>query len=416
LNAVINPKVGHLSPSSYNIILGTEESGLFPEGEEAVSGAKKIDDYTLTIQTKYPVLLDIFNTNVSSNLKALPKHFLENELPENLIKAQFFQRPTISNGPFLFKEYVTGQYLTYEKNKDYFLGEPKIDILNFKVLSGTQITAQLETGEIDLNFPGVGNIPNDDYDRIRGLTNVRIVDGVASNMQVLVYNNLVLDNVLVRRAIDLSLDREGILKNVLKGEAFIAKTPSTERIQYYNRDVAKYTFDPERAKQLLAQSGWDLSRKIVFLVPTGNTTRERACTVIAENIKAIGLNIEIEKADFATVMARTQKHEYEITIIGTPTYPFNHITMFRSFVNNWTSYNKLNPRIDPLVELIRSNVDENVVRDGYLELQQIIADDVPVSGLYGELGINAINKRLIYGELFVYGPLLDVEKWDVVAN
>jgi peptide/nickel transport system substrate-binding protein len=412
-NVYTNPAVGVLDPSTYNRILGTDESGLFPEGAGGLEGVSKIDDFTLTIQTKNPVLPDVFHSAISANLRAMPKHILGNEAPENLIKSRFLQSPTVSNGPLLFREYVPGQYLSLEKNKDYFLGEPKIDILNFRILSGTQLTAQLETGEIDLNFPLVGNIPNDDYDRIRGLSNVRVLDGVPSNMQVLVYNNIVLDNVLVRRAIDLAIDRDGILKNVLKGEAFVSKTPVTDHIQYYNEEAARYTYDPEKAKQLLAQSGWDLSRKIVFLVPTGNTTRERVCTVIAENIKAIGLNIVIEKADFPTTMSSVLKHDFEISMIGTPNYPFNQIVLLRSFVNGWTSYNLLNPHADKLVEIINTNVDQAIVRDAYLELQQLISDDVPVSGVYGELGIKAVNKRLIYGELHEYGPLLDFEKWDV---
>jgi peptide/nickel transport system substrate-binding protein len=414
INTIANPAVGMQDPSSLNMIEGTENSGLYPPGATEVSGVKKIDDYTLTITTKYPVAQSSFNLVIGNWLRTMPKHIMEKEAPENVLKSPFFQNPTVTNGPLVFGEYVPSQYLSYKANDTYFLGRPKIDMLNFKILSGTQITAQLENGEIDMNFPGVGYFPTDDYDRISSQPHLRVVTGAPGTVQVLFYNNAVLNNVKLRQAMDLALDRDSILKNIFKGNALMTKTPVTNQIEYWNEAASKYTFDPEQAKKLLAESGWDLSRKLTFLMPTGNSTRERICTMVVENFKAIGLNVVIEKADFSTTVSRVGKRDYEISIIGIPDNPLNQVQYFAFYVDpktGWTGYD--NPRMNELLTTIRTSVDPKVLKDAYYEAQALAAADVPVSGLYCEFSMQAINKRVLYGELAERGPLLDLEQWDV---
>lgn len=413
LNLITNPDVGAHEPSAYNPIVGTDDAGLVADGGE-LEGAKKVDDYTLTIETKYPMTLDIFKLAIGSNLRTLPKHILENEDPQNITKSQFLQAPDVTNGAFKFKEYMAGQYLSLVSNPDYYLGAPKIDTLNFKILTSTQITTQLESGEIDMNWPLIGNIEYSDYERVRSLDNVRTAEGIPSNVQTLFINAESVDNVKVRQAISLAIDREGILENLLNGDGYITKTPVTDRIQYWNEEAAKPEYDLEKAKALLAESGWDLSKEIVFSVPTGNTTREKAATIITESLKSIGLNVTIQKADLATTLGNVQKCNYDISIIGMPDVPLNIIRYLRVYASTkytWTNYS--NPTADELVDTIQSSVDEETIKNSYLELQQLIADEVPVAGIYSEYSLHAVNKRVTYGELKEYGSFVDVEKWDV---
>jgi peptide/nickel transport system substrate-binding protein len=415
-NTYTNPSAGTYNPTIYNIIAGTNDAGLYPQGQSSLEGIKKIDDYTIAVKTKYPVTLTVFTLQLLNRVKGLPKHLLEN-IPVDQIKTNdFWLKLPVSNGPVLFKEYIPSQYLTFVANDQYYLGRPKIDVLNFKILSGTQITAQLESGEVDLNYPGVGNIPNDDYDRILGLPHLHTSRGIPSSFQILYYNVKVIDNVKVRQALDLAIDRDGILQNILKGStaAYVSKTPVSNRIQYWNESAAKYTYDLERAKQLVAESGWDRSKKLVFLVPTGNTTRERICILIAESFKSIGLNVVVEKMDFPTSLAHVQGRDFDIGIVGVPEQPLNDVTLLRTAVSEKYSWNNYaTPRSNYLIDTILSSVDEEVLKNAYYEVQQIIADDVPVSGLYTEYGLSAINNRVTYGHLVELGSFLDFEKWDV---
>ncbi|MDR2210553.1 MAG: ABC transporter substrate-binding protein [Spirochaetaceae bacterium] len=414
LNLYTNPKTGTHEPSTYNIILGTDNSGLIENGGDTLAGVKKIDDHTLTIEVKYPITLDIFNLTLGG-LRTLPRHIYGSEPVENLRKSPLLQNPQVTNGPLKFKEYAAASHITFETNKDFALGKPIIDLINFKFLPGTQITAQLESGEIDMNYPLVGNIPNDDYDRIKRQPHLRTALGVPSNIQVLFINSKTINNLKVRQALDLAIDRQGILDNVLKGAAEISRTPVTNRIQYWNEAASKWVYDPDRARQLINESGWDKSKKIVFALPAGNSTREKVGTILVEAFNNIGLNVVIEKGDFAATLAKVQSaNNYDLSIIGMPDVPFNIVRYLRVYAATqytWTNYS--NPAADRLVDTIQTSIDDTVVKNAYYALQELIAEEVPVAGIYSELALRAVNKRIKYGEIKEYGQLLDIDKWDV---
>ena len=374
---------------------------------------KKIDDYTLSVETKYPITLNIFKLEIGTTLRTMPRHILENEPVETILRCTFFQHPTVTNGAFCFKEYVQGQYLSMTANSNYFRGKPKIDTLNFKILSGNQLSIQLESGEIDMNYPGVGLLPVDDYERVMNMPHLRTERGEPNTVQTLLYNNATL-NVAVRRAMDIAINRDGILQNVFKGEAFMTRTPVSSQVEYWNEEAARYTYDPERARALVAESGWDTATRLVFVVPTGNATRERVCTIIAENFKAIGLNVVIERADMPATLARIQKRDYDITILGMPANVFNLSRNLRYFVDSNDSYTGYSdPSMDALLATIYESVDPDVLRAAYFEAQERIAADAPVSGVYSELALRAVNKRVSFGDLPKFGTLRDLEVWDV---
>ena len=86
------------------------------------------------------------------------------------------QKPTVSNGPFKLVTYQKGQYVEFEANKEYFKGTPKIDALYMKIMPGANITAQLQSGEIDMNEPNIGLIPFEDTDKVKGMPGI-VTDG-----------------------------------------------------------------------------------------------------------------------------------------------------------------------------------------------------------------------------------------------
>jgi peptide/nickel transport system substrate-binding protein len=413
INTFSNPAVGVRDTSVHRIIVGTDENGCFPPGTHGVSGVKKIDNYTLSVETKYPITLNIFKLEIGTSLRTMPRHILEHEPAESILRCAFLQRPTVSNGAFCFKEYVSGQYLSLTANIGYFRGRPKIDILNFKILSGNQLSAQLESGEIDMNYPGVGLLPVDDYERVMKMPHLRTERAEPNTVQTLFYNNTVLD-VEIRRAMDLAIDRDGILRNIFKGEAFMTRTPVSSQVEYWNEVASHYTYDPERARALLVEANWDQAVPLVFVVPTGNMTRERVCTIIAENFKAVGLHVVIERTDMPTTLARIQRRDYDIAMLGMPANVFNLSRNLRYYVDSHDAYTGYhNPAMDALLATIYENVDPAILRAAYLEAQERIAEDAPVSGVYSELALRAVNKRVSFSGLPRFGTLRDLELWDI---
>jgi peptide/nickel transport system substrate-binding protein len=411
---ITDPRAANYDPSDFSLIAGTDDAGFTPNG--TLEGVRKVDEYTVEVTAKNTVTLAAFNQSVGTTLRTLPKHILGDVPPEQIKGHPFYTdaKLSISNGPFLFREYVPAQYATFVKNPDYFLGVPKIDVLNFKILSGTQITAQLEAGEIDMNYPGIGNIPSDDYERVRGFPHIVTENGFAESFNILFYNTKTLNNQKLRQALDLTLDRDIFVSQFLKGTAYTSKTTLTNVVPGWNPEAAKYEYNPEKAKQLLKESGWDVSKKIRFYIPAGNVTRERIMEVIAAGFKSIGLNIAEEKMDFPTSLARIQQREnYDIGIIGVPEYSLVPALSIRMVLGpaGWTNYNT--PRLEELFRITETSVDERAINEALREIQAIEAEAVPASGVYADRALFAKNKRVVYGSLRGVGDFLDAEKWDV---
>jgi len=90
-----------------------------------------------------------------------------------------------------------------DANKDYFKGAPKLEQLNFKVLQGTAISTQLQSGEIDMNIPSVGVISIEDYDKVKGMEGITTVDGPAIASQFMYINEKSVPDAKQRQAISL---------------------------------------------------------------------------------------------------------------------------------------------------------------------------------------------------------------------
>jgi peptide/nickel transport system substrate-binding protein len=414
MNAISNPAVKMPDPSAHRIILGTDEKGLFPQTESGLQGVRKIDDLTLTVETKYPIGLNVFKVDIGTMVRTMPKHVLENANPSTLMDHPFFQKPAVTNGAFVFNERVPMRSLTLAANDNYYLGRPNIDVLEFRVLTGDQIAEQLLSGEIDMNYPGVGNIPIDDYQRIISAPHLNTMRGTPGTVQVLFYNNAVLKDSKVRQAMDLAIDRDGILRDIFQGEAFMTKTPVSSHIEFWNEEAAQYRYDPAEAKRLIAESEWDPSRRLTFIIPTNDLTRKRICLRIAENLKAVGFNVEAEETRFSSAILRLENREYDLTILGMPA---NHFTALRNLSyyvdskSGRSGYADL--KMDQLLDTLLTNVDDTILQAAYYEIQHLFAEEIPVSGLYSELVLRAANKRLTFGTVRDFGTFRDLEQWDI---
>src|SRR5206468_4619116 len=114
-----------------------------------------------------------------------------------------------------------------EANKDYFKGAPKIDKLYFKIMPGANIVAQLQSGEIQMNYPIIGNIPLSDYEKVKNMSNVRTISGRPISYQALFFNTKTIQDARVRQAIAHAINRKLLVNNLLKGEGEIDDTSFT---------------------------------------------------------------------------------------------------------------------------------------------------------------------------------------------
>ncbi|MEK5479688.1 ABC transporter substrate-binding protein [Paenibacillus sp. FSL R5-0407] len=413
LKLMSNAKVASTYAYMFAILEGLDDTGYLPEGSEEISGVKKVDDHTLTMTTKAPTTLTIFQDTIGRYLLTVPQSALKDVAPENINKSEFMQKPTVTNGPFKLVEYSRDHFVQLEANKDYFKGAPKIEQLNFKVMQPTAISAQLQSGEIDMNIPSAGVIPIGDYDKIKGLKGLTTVEGPAIATQFMYINEKSVPDAKQRKAISYAINREMIVNNLLKGSGEAVSGFFTSYSPYLDASVKPDAYDPEKAKSLLQESGWDSGKTLTLTVLSGDSTLEQAANIMAENLKAAGVNVKIQMADLATLVDKIVKMEYDLGILTVSMTPVNPLPDVAYFLQTGNPNGYSNTKIDELLASLSAETDEAKIKQYYNEIQQIVAEDVPMPSIYATKALGAINDRVTGAKPKDFGMFINVNEWDV---
>ncbi|MBA9086216.1 peptide/nickel transport system substrate-binding protein [Fontibacillus solani] len=415
LKIALHPKVD--TSFKLQFIEGVNDFGKLDEGITDIKGLHVIDSTTFEIKTKTPIDPLVFNERFGVKVNFLPQHILKDIDPEQLATHEYFQKPTITIGPYKFANYEQGQYVEVTKNENYYLDIPKIDTIFIKVLPAANLVAQLQTGEIALNSLPVGLVPITDYDKVTSFENVNVTSASASEPAELFFNIERLPDKKVRQAIAHALNRPLIVEQLLKGQAEIIDGGIPSSHPYFNKDIEPYNYDPEKAKKLLQEAGWDSDRKLVFLIPVGNKVREQAADILVQNLESVGLKIDVQKFDFPTLIDKVEKGEHDITIFTRDYYiePSLYFTTYRSYdPDSVIRYN--NPLVDKLIQQGEQEIDEAKRHDIYNHLQEILHDEVPTLAVYSEKRLQVVSKNVLVGKPLNLGTFNNVNQWDLTTE
>jgi peptide/nickel transport system substrate-binding protein len=369
------------------------------EGVETVEGVKVVDDHTIQFITKNPVdplfLLELIGTGIY----IIPKHVLKDVPPDQFSKADFWMKPTVGAGPFKFVKYETGQFVEYTRNDDYYRGKPHLDKLIVSIVTPATMVAQLEKGEADMAAGGgIGDIPLDDWERVKALPNVRAYSYQDNGYQYMIINgdpSKVWADKRLRQALAYAINRQLIVDKLLKGQGIVSQGPIIPVTSYYNPKIeGKYPYDVEKAKALLKEAGWDANKEIALLVPTGNIVRELSADIIQANLAAAGVKVKIEKMDFPTLMARYGKGDFDLGLVGWGGVLDPDV---RSQYQTGGQYNfgKASSKVlDELLEKGANTADTAERKKIYDEFQIQFLEEMPIVPLYWPLRLVAMNKRV----------------------
>jgi peptide/nickel transport system substrate-binding protein len=416
LGLLAHPEVNALRATDFAILEGLNQVGKLESGKiEDLTGAQKIDEHTIRFKTKAPVYPLDFQELILQNLSLLPKHVLGEVNPAQLFEHPFMQAPDVVYGPFKFVNYSRNQYVELEANPDYFLGAPKIDKLYFRISTPTNLVTMLESGDIDMNLPEMGRIPIEDYERVKNMAHIRTESGKPITSNFIAPNHKRMTDQRVRQAIMYAFNREMLVENLLKGEGEVSYGPYPPIHPLYNENVVKgtYPYDPEKAKQLLQEAGWDSSQTLSFYIMSGNSLFEQAANIIAENLRAVGINTQIETMDQPTLVQKFLAGDFDLVFWTTrfALYPDMSRTHATGGSTNFTGYS--NPEVDELFKKGLTTTDPDERYDIYSRWQEIWVEDVPQMELFFDYRLRAVNERVAVGEPKDIGMFINVHEWDV---
>ena len=409
-----SPVIGNTA-MMYYVFEGVGDDGFVEEGAESIDGIQKVDDKTVQFTTKEEMPITTFENSYARYLLTLPKHVIEQYSEEELSTADWFNHPDVVSGPFIVTDFDVDHYISYEANKDYWKGAPKIDKLNIKIVDGSQLYAGLQSGEIDITQQTMSDIPQEDYESVEALDNVDVVYGSpVTNQSVFIQTKNVPD-VKVRQAMLYAIDRQQILEELLNGHGEIVDGFLSSASPFYDDSLTPVSYDPEKAKTLLEEAGWDGSQTIRFYVNSGDSTFVNAASIIAAEWAAVGIKAEIQTVDFATLMSVAGTEDYDVLAVQytyAPVDPYPDVAWLLGGEGSWTGYS--DDTLNDALTKSQLTSDPEETKELFSVVDKKVQEDVPMFSAYVISAQGAVSKRITGAAPSVYGFFNNVQNWDVV--
>jgi peptide/nickel transport system substrate-binding protein len=356
------------------------------------------DDHTVVFKLKEPFgpFLGIFEVGT---MPMVPKHIYEG----TDYKTNPANNTPIGTGPFKFKEWVKGSHILLVKNENYYeTGKPHLDEIYWHVIPDAASRAvAFENGTVDI-LPG-GSVENFDVPRLTGMDNVCVTDEgweFFSPLSWLWLNNREgpTKDVRFRKAIMYAMDRE-FAKDVLwNGLGDVANGPFSSKIRFHSKDVTPYPHDPEKAKALLKEMGYDGTPVRLLPLPYGETW-QRWAEAVKQNLEEVGIKVELVATDVAGWNQKVADWDYDLAFTYLYQYGDPALGVSRTYVstniakgspwNNVEGY--VSPEIDKLFHEGASAFSDKKREGVYKVVQKKLVEDVPVAWLL-ELGFPTITR------------------------
>ncbi|MGB7549317.1 MAG: ABC transporter substrate-binding protein [Terracidiphilus sp.] len=317
-----------------------------------------------------------------------------------------FWRHPVGTGPFRFVSQQIDQDVVIERNPLSWAAEPKIERVRFAVVPDAITEAlELEKGSADV---AINSLPMDALAALAQRPNLRVEDTAGTEIQYLAFNTRdpLLTDVRVRQAIAFSIDRKLIIQTLLRGHARPALSLLPANHWAWTGDVAHYDYDPERAEQLLNDSGHPRGPNGIRFHLTMKTSTEEdtrlLAAVLQQQFAKVGIALDLRSYEFATFYSDVQRgafQMYSLRWIGGNEQPdiFSYVFATKNFSpkgGNRAHYS--NVRLDALLDDAAASSDNAKRRADYVEAQQILARDLPAINLWYKDTVVVHNRRLTH--------------------
>ncbi len=328
----------------------------------------------------------------------------------------------VGTGPYRVKEFVAGQSLTLERNEDYYGPKPQVQTIVMKpVLEAAARIAALETGEADVIY----DVPPAEAQRLGSRQDISLVHRPSLRGYYIGMNLLrpQFQDKAVRQALNYAINKEAIVKALFFGYAAPLDSPFAPGLFTYQKTLY-YGYDPNKAKQLLADAGWkpgpdgilrkdDKPFSVNLLISEGEYPQDiQVGQAVQAQLKQVGVDLKIWKVESAV---RISQHLVNPNV---PPTKVEYDTFFWAFnpsngdpgsvmslfdwrtntldktVGNWNMVFYNNPTVNDLITRGETTVDQAQRQETYREIQKIVMEDAPWIYLYVPEGIIATRKNV----------------------
>lgn len=353
---------------------------------------------SLETPTPYEVVVTYrkpFSPALSSwTMSIIPAHILEGK-PITWWD-EFFHRSPVGLGPFKFAEWKTNEFIRLERNPTYYDGAPWLDAVVIRTLPDP-IANRLafETRQVDYWGVDPWAVKAFEDDERFDVFNApaKQYNWVGWNLRMPMFQDL-----RVRQAFAHAVNVPEMIKYVLYGNGVQSTGIFPPMYWFANNDIKPIPYDPDRARALLDEAGWKVGpggirvkegERMSFKLITnqGNETRKDIATLVQDNLKRIGVDVQVEIYEWAVFISRfVMKQEFESLVLAWTTPPdYDAFQVWHSSQANADQLNLVgynNPQVDRLIEQLRQEYDRDKIIEMAGKIQRIIYEDQPLLFLY----------------------------------
>jgi len=402
----------------------SEEMGWSGRGSKAsIERVEAPDPQTVvfTLTHSYPYALMDINEG-----KILPAHVWKKIPPEDWVNHDFSKNMVVS-GPYTLTDWRRGESILLSANPSYYRkGYPKINHILFQIIPDqNSLLQQLLAGTIDV----MAVIPPKDAVKVKESQNVRLVQFGDIQYGYIGWNltNPLFRSKEVRRALTMGIDRESIVQTVWYGYAKVAASPIIADFWAHNNEVKPLPYDPETARQILKEQGWEdhdgdgiLDRDnqpfaFTLITNSGNKIRNDIAVLVQRDLGTLGIKVNIQLLDFNPFIQRLMGKEFDACVNGLA------VATKLDFRDLWhtdaidpeqginvVSYS--NPEADRLLaEVVELPLDRQ--KPLWDQIQAIIAEDLPFTFLYENDRLNGVSTRVTHFEMNALSSYYRLEEW-----
>ncbi len=392
------------------------ESGTSPEGAESVDGLKKVDDKTVQFISNTPMSLNTFLNNCCVWICILPSHVLKDVAAKDLATYDWFNHPDVVDGPYILDDYDSAHYISYHANDKYFLGAPKIQKLNFKIIDPSEILPDLQSGDIDFVQPATATIPTTDLKAVQALDGYTSswTDPVTNEMTF--FNTKKVTDARVRKAFVMAIDRDTLVNSLLSGKGEVTDGFVMKSSPLYDDSKETIAYDPDGAKKLLQEAGWDSSTTLQYYVASSDDSLTKAAQVMQQELAQVGINIKINTVDFDTLMSVAGTDDVDVFTVQYTITPNDFYadekglvdTEGTSWTGGWTDKD-----VDTALANTQTAKNDDELKKYYKQIDDKMISDVPMFSLYFMSNLGVVSNRLKNAQPTLYGSYDNIQDWEI---
>lgn len=371
----------------YSFQRAAQKSQILATNVAPIDSVSKVDDGTVQFKLKYkcaPFLGDVAAVAIVNAKQC------------EAAGDKFGDQPC-GTGPYMLDSQTANISLSLKANPDYWWGAAQIQKVNFKVITDpSSAYLAFQAGELD-----EVQVPTANWQDVKASGKWATQEVATTAVSYIQYNNEVepFKNKLVRQAINYAISRDDMLAIAMDG---LGKTTSVmsppEFVFGATNDCTQYTYDPEKAKQLLKEAGYPNGFDGGAILTIAGYF-EKMASVLQQNLADVGIKTRVETREFSSYLDDVMKGNYTLstlTVSLDPDMDAYDVLYDTATINNLNMARYSNKQVDDLFAQGKSATDPEKRKEIYKQIIQIVQDDAVYAPCFDTIVPIAYNKQLTY--------------------